>query len=77
MRIARIDLAVSKEPLGDVVIATVYDAEGREIHKKAAEYKEDPNQGVALLLEYMSNVMRESYRDEDGAPSFTWHKQSS
>ncbi len=74
MKIARIEFAISTESSTPSVIGTVYDAKGEQLHRCAAEYKDDPNFGAARILDKIAGVMREAYKEADGSLSFTFHK---
>lgn len=60
--------------LPPAVVCTAYDADGNQIHRCAAEYKDDQNMGISRNLDTIAGVLREAYKEADGSPSFTWHK---
>lgn len=74
MKIAKIAFELEATVHGPTVVMTVCDADENILHRKAASYEIDPNQGAALLFEYLAGVMREIYLEEDGSPTWTWHK---
>ncbi len=78
MRIAKLEFE-TRPATGDglpVVVVVVSDSDGNAIHRHAAEYRDDPSQGVAFIMDYVAGVIREIWKDADGSPSMTWHKEA-
>lgn len=73
MKITRIEFAVNPEACTPAIVTTAYDKDGNQLFKQGAEYKTDPIQGVANSLEFISKVMNESFKDENGRP-YTWFR---
>lgn len=76
MKIARLEFSHIEYDNGlpPAVVMDAYDAQGNRLHRHAAEYKDNPDHGLARGLEFVAKILQEKFKEADGSLSFTWHK---